>query len=235
MNQLPLVLFSGLGFSPLTLQPLQEALPGRIDIYVQPLPGTGEGSPDTEDGLEGVLDALPKRAHVMGWSLGGLVGMALAQHAPERIASLTCLASSPHLLAEANWPGVTNENWQPFTDQSPAGRERASRLLMRLQGDRSVIRDLRPHVLSPDLPAWVWGLEALGGWDLRGFVRKPTVPLCMVFAEADQLLPVALAHTLSREGLQIQIHTVPEAPHALPFACAALCATIWQEFHDGLQ
>lgn len=66
----------------------------------------------------GVLDALQvDKAHVIGFSLGGMLGLELAVNAPERVASLTAISASQN--NEGMLPELVEMNRNPDHEPSP--------------------------------------------------------------------------------------------------------------------
>lgn len=97
----PVLLLHGFAGDLLTWQFNLAALAaGRRAVAVD-LPGHGESTLDVGSGrvadmapwMVGLLDALSlPRVHVVGHSMGGYLALCLAQHAPERVASLSLVA-----------------------------------------------------------------------------------------------------------------------------------------------
>lgn len=98
-----LVLHGGMMTIPLAFADLIPELAGERAVIGVEQQGHGR-TPDHEGPMTlatmradtlGVLDALGvKRAHVVGFSMGGMLGLELAVNAPERVASLTAISAS---------------------------------------------------------------------------------------------------------------------------------------------
>jgi 3-oxoadipate enol-lactonase len=137
-----------------------------------------------------LLDELGiERAVWCGLSLGGMVGMWLAVHAPERLSALVLACTSAHVAA------------------SEAYRERAA--LVRSQGiepvaDAVVARWFTPATFHdrPELPerfraivvaqpveGYAGCCEALAGWDFRDRLSSISVPALVVAGAEDQATP----------------------------------------------
>ncbi|MDW8478643.1 MAG: alpha/beta hydrolase [Xanthomonadales bacterium] len=104
-----LVLLHGWGMHGGIFEPLLAALPEGIGARTIDLPGHGARAarpvPATlEDWAEAVLAEAPPRASWLGWSLGGLVALAAARLAPERVERLILVASAPRLTPAPDWP-----------------------------------------------------------------------------------------------------------------------------------
>ncbi|PWC33940.1 alpha/beta fold hydrolase [Azospirillum sp. TSO35-2] len=99
----PVLLLHGFAGDRLTWQFNLSALSARRRAIAVDLPGHGGSTPDVGSGrvtdfapwLVGFLDALElQRVHLVGHSMGGYVARELARLAPERVVSLTLLASA---------------------------------------------------------------------------------------------------------------------------------------------
>lgn len=121
-----LVLHGGMMTIPLTFEGLIPAL--SADRAVIGVEQQGHGRTPDHDGpmtLEtmrtdtlGVLDALGvQRAHVVGFSMGGMLGLELAVNAPDRVASLTAISASQN--GEGMLPELVRMNREPGFRPSP--------------------------------------------------------------------------------------------------------------------
>src|SRR5690554_5181662 len=94
----PLVLLHGWGCDSHSWQPLVPALQALGDVIAVDLPGFGASAPVLEFDLETVLqrleDCLPPRCILMGWSLGGMLALAMAERCPDRVQCVITLASN---------------------------------------------------------------------------------------------------------------------------------------------
>ncbi|GAA3003168.1 3-oxoadipate enol-lactonase [Streptosporangium longisporum] len=107
----PVVLAGSLGTTLRMWDPQMEALTPHLRVVRLDHPGHG-GSPEGGAGSiaelgRGVLDLLDRlempRVSFAGLSLGGMIGMWLAAHAPERIDRLALLCTSARLGTPAYW------------------------------------------------------------------------------------------------------------------------------------
>ncbi|MDH3226047.1 MAG: alpha/beta hydrolase [Thermoleophilia bacterium] len=163
------------------------------------------------------------RAVVCGLSMGGYAALALAAHAPERIAGLV-LADT---RAEAD------------TDEARAGRS-AGIELIRSQGTGRFLDELLPKLMSPHTAspiaaavrriadeqpaeALIAALSALADRPNRVQVLSSIrAPVRVVVGADDGVTPIEAAQTLVRGLGHAQLHVVPgaghlsaiEAPHA---------------------
>jgi len=192
------VLLGGLGT---TTRMWEQQLAALDDPLPLDLPGHGEarppaGSVSIESIARGVLDAAPERFTVVGVSLGGMVGMWLGVHAPERIERLVLACTGAKLgdrddyraraeLVRREGTGVVadgaRERW--FT---PAFRAdpRAEAILDDL---RAVPRD-----------GYAACCEAVGDCDLREDVQRIDVPTLVLFGRDDPVTPPEVRAVLDR-------------------------------------
>lgn len=58
------------------------------------------------DFADALMDTLPEKAILIGWSFGGLVAQSIAARYPERVERLILVGSAPRFIEDDNWPGV---------------------------------------------------------------------------------------------------------------------------------
>ena len=61
-----------------------------------------------------LLDQIPDQSIVIGWSLGGLVGIQLACQFPKKVKKLALFSSSPCFEGNTDWIGITRRESQQF-------------------------------------------------------------------------------------------------------------------------
>jgi pimeloyl-ACP methyl ester carboxylesterase len=185
-STVPLVLLSGMGCSERLWDGVRRLLPETETL------SPALDRPDLDDVVDGLLERLPSRFALAGLSLGGIVAMALARRAPERLSRL-CLIST---------------NARPPTPQQ---RDAWTIQLADLAAGRSardLQTDLLPFLLRPDaLPplrettltmadevgeAHLADQLRLQGTrvDERPGLRGVAVPTLVVAAAEDALCPV---------------------------------------------
>jgi len=191
--------------------PLVEALVGRFTVLTVDLPGHGHsrGSPlplvaeTLADVLAAQLAArepgwpAATRALVAGWSLGGLVALALAARHPQRVRGLVMLAASPRFVAADDWPaGMDPEVFASFGADLgldyPGTLDRF--LMLEAQGSarlREALRFLRDAVHDrgePTPAALHAGLDLLQSADLRSCLPDLAVPSLWIAGRRDRLV-----------------------------------------------
>lgn len=173
-----LVLLHGFGLHSGFLEPLALALTDQFTVHRVDLPGHGR-SVDEPFAVDAIIGELHERfagAHVVGWSLGGL----LAQLLPDA-ASLSLIASSARFLRHRDWPhGVDPATLSQFgadLRSDFAGTMRRFVALEVLGGEHT---QLLPEALAratqfgpPSLQALESGLDFLHRFDRREPLSAP--------------------------------------------------------------
>ena len=104
----PLVLLHGWAVNRHVFEDLAARLSPRFEVHSVDLPGHGDSAgigcdPDPGAIAARVFDAVPDGAVWVGWSLGGMIALAGALAAPERIRALVMVASSPRFSRTDGW------------------------------------------------------------------------------------------------------------------------------------
>ena len=188
---------------------------------------------------QAVLEHAPSCAHWLGWSLGGLIAQHLAQQAPERVAKLILLASSPQFLRSADWPHAMDAE---VLAQFAAELQRDYRstllrfLALEVQGSaaaRDELRALRERIFAhgePQGAALIGGLNILRDSNLRVQFATLPQPVLLLLGAHDRLVPAEVAPDLAGLLPQSVLHIIAGAGHAPFLSQPALCAQRVTEF-----
>lgn len=224
----PLVLVHGWGMHGGLMHDLAMDLAGNFQVFVVDLPGHGRSQPlpgfDLVEVLERLKVSLPARAHWVGWSLGGLVSLAMASRNPEAVKSIAMIASSPCFVESPEWPGVSGD----LLDQM--GRDFSSDYLATLnrfvglqtfgqEGARQLSRRiyaLMAEAPSPDIESLLGALTLLRDLDLRPVLSAISQPLLMISGGRDRLVPEAQLKTILKLRASAASCLIDQAAH-LPF------------------
>lgn len=206
-----LVLGHSLGSSHVMWDDVVEELGAGVRTVRYDLPGHGGTTPPELDApltMEQLVAALLRSLegagigtfHVAGLSLGGLVALAVAQMAPQRVLTTSVMSSGPVNLPAQQWVDkaalvrsqgtgalveATLERW--FSPEFAAGR-----------GSAWVSR-IREEFLACSDEGYAQCCEVLSTTDLRGGLASLTSPLLLVSGEGDAALPWAAADALAEE------------------------------------
>jgi 3-oxoadipate enol-lactonase len=192
----------------------------RVLTYDHPGHGSSElpDEPFTVEafahGLLGLLDELAlERVSFCGTSLGGMVGMALALEAPERVERLVLSCTSAYLGPPAGW------------------QERAR--LVRAKGMEAIAETVVVRWFTPELsrdepetlarframlvatPAEGYArcCEALAVWDARERLSKISVPTLVIAGAEDPATPVEHAELLASRIPAARLLVLEHAAH----------------------
>lgn len=229
----PIVLLHGWGFTPAIWAPLITALEAHgirsERIQAPPLP-LREGATLAQT-INTLATQLPPCAHIIGWSLGGELAQALAQTAPERVASLTLISSTPCFMQRTGWssgqPASLLDDFDQRLAANPMALLKRFALLIR-HGDESASRDRNltdtlMQANDTDPARLGAGLTLLRHIDLRTTTSPMKMPCLVIHGTHDAVVPLAAAEWLQhRMGATLQ--PIRGASHALPLTHGAVLA-----------
>lgn len=230
----PLVLIHGWGMHGGVWQPLVKKLSQSFELHIVDLPGMGlsqEGiASNLDEMVAALLPVLLSHAHVLGWSLGGLVAMRLAVHYPERVSKLVLVGSTPCFINTPSghlqpWEhGINASVFQAFARQ--VSEDYAATLIkfltlqcMGAQDARATIKELRLALAARPAPSPLTlesALDVLLQNDLRPDLTVLQQPVLLVHGDRDNLAPVQAAHWLSQHLPHASLRVIAGAGHA-PF------------------
>ena len=174
------------------------ALPGTAPD----LPGYGGVPAPANYSAQGLADALSETldepAHLVGWSMGGMVALALAARHPDKVARLVLVGASPAFVNRPDWGhGLAPEILAGFADALRQDYRATLLRFLSLQargGDaaREVIGRLRETVFQrgePEAATLAAGLDLLRDVDLRQLAHQVRCPTLVVHGGHDTLCP----------------------------------------------
>jgi pimeloyl-[acyl-carrier protein] methyl ester esterase len=220
----------------------QAILPGRAPD----LPGYGGApsvSPYTAEALaDAVAAGLDAPAHVLGWSLGGMVALALAARHPGKVEKLVLVGTSPAFVNRPGWTlGLAPEVLAGFAADltrdhratllrflalQARGGEAARNVVARLRQSLSARAEPPPAVLKA-------GLELLRTVDLRALVGEVACPALVVHGAHDTLCPIEAGEWLAEHLPRARLARQEGASHAPFLSHPHWFATVVAEFLHG--
>jgi pimeloyl-ACP methyl ester carboxylesterase len=221
----PLLLINGIGAALEMWEPLVSELPG-YEVITFDMPGCGLSStlrvPVRMRGLVDIVDGLMSaincsRAHVLGYSLGGLVAQELAHRHPERVDRLVLCATTPGVPSIPPNPLVA---WLMLTPARYYDRRAAEAIVPRIAGgrtrrDRDVMRvnlDLRlSH--PPSARGYAHQAYAAWGWSSHLWLRRIRNETLVLHGDDDPLVPIANGRYLARAIPGATLTVMPGAGH----------------------
>lgn len=209
---MPLVLFHGWGYDSHIWQTLFPHLSSQYQVYLVDLPGFGASDYlDWQEFKNSLLNRLPERFAIAGWSMGGLFATRLAIEAPTRVTHLLNIASTPRFIQDVDWPGVERSAFQAFYDNLATDPLKTLTQFMGLQW-----QGYTAPSRIPSLPSLTAGLEVLLTWDLRDALAELTMPVCFLFGRLDTITPRKLMTTMQTRYPQFDYKLFHQAAH-VPF------------------
>jgi len=239
----PLVLLHGWAMHGGLWGPVAEDLARGHRVLLVDLPGHGLSPPAAVEleawaaAVEAVLPPEPVR--LAGWSLGGLVALALAPRLGGRVERLALVAGTPCFVRRPGWPhGVAPELLADFAaalQSDPAGTvQRFLALQCRgAEGGRETLRALRAALAARPEPAptvLAAGLRLLEGTDLRGELAALSMPVLFLGGGRDTLVPAAALEAAAAAVPRARVEVIEGAGHAPFLSHPGRCAPLLEGF-----
>lgn len=242
----PLVMLHGWGLNQRVFDPLAARLAGRFEVLCLDLPGHGQSAAAASllaagiDALAAHIAArLPPRAHVVGWSLGGMAALALASAQPPRVATLTLIATTPRFVAAPDWPhGLAPDVLAGFAARLREDPRRTVQEFLELQVRGSAHGANTLHALRAAIEAHggatpaalAGGLELLRDTDLRDRLARIGTPTLVIGGQYDRVTPPGAGRALAEALVGGSYREIARAGHA-PFLSHAELVAQWIEEH----
>jgi len=224
----PLILLHGWGFNHRIFENLADELSKTWTVYQVDLPGHGQ-SPFCEYELsiltETLANNLPKNAVWIGWSLGGLLAMAMAVRKPDYVRALVLIASSPRFTITDNWQcAMSPEILQKFTQQLQEDTLGTLKrfLILQVKGSEGANQQLRylQKFLTvstvPDSKTLQAGLNLLLNSDLRSELQHIDCPALLCLGQYDKIVPAEMGAICQQYWQNLEITEIPKSAH-IPF------------------
>ena len=172
------------------------------------------------DDLVELLDRLGiARAHVVGTSYGGEVGMMLAARHPSRVKSLTVIACVSHVEADLRekilgWIDIARSRPEELFDSTV--HHNYSDAFLEEHPEFLFAGRERLRAMPPDFFRGLATLcEAFLELDIDAELPSITAPTLIVAAEKDVLKPVRYSETIARAIPHAQLEVIARAGHAV--------------------
>lgn len=226
-SSVPLVFLHGWGSDSRCWNPLLAYLEDEFECLLIDLPGFGLNEKSDAVNLDRLLELLeqsiPKKSHLVGWSLGGMIATQLVTRYPDRFLSLTTIASNAKFVVSEEWKNACGLTvYQNFLDgfrESPESTLKGFNLLQG-RGDRHR-KALKNHtVQNPCLinhenkSNWSTALHWLDQIDNRETLQNMTAPHLAIFGENDALVPPSVREQFIDSSMCSQNLLISDAGHA---------------------
>ena len=238
-NAAHLLLIHGWGMNASVWQPVRAALEAQFQLSSLDLPGYGENASIVADTLDEIVALIQphikQNTHLVGWSMGGLIAMAIAKAAPDKIASLSLLASTARFSQADDWPhamsqAVLNNFAKQLGDDLEGTLKRFIALqFMGVKGAKPAQKALTQKIISHMgksgkkgggvlFNTLNSGLRILKDTDFRNALNNElkNIPLHWILAKRDRLIPYEVINDLKLIRPDAQITLLDDAGHA-PF------------------
>lgn len=226
-----LVLFHGWGYHRAAWpQSLLAGLSQRFQLVLVDLPGHGEGALVSGDDVElqqldtwlaELVEQLPQKFALLGWSLGGQVALRLAHHYPQRATSLVTIASNLSFVQHDDWPhAMAQETLVTFRDAYARLPAKTLQRFCALQAQGAtagnMLKTLRTQVQPNAELGQQTGLHWLENLDGRMAWQQLACPALALLAAADALVPAAVVEDMAKLNGAAQVAVITGC-HGLPF------------------
>jgi pimeloyl-ACP methyl ester carboxylesterase len=175
-------------------------------------------------------------AHVLGWSMGGMIALQLAVAAPELVASLVIVNSGPDWTPKTSLQRVALEMRGAVTGLLGPGamsRVIAGKLFPR--AEQAALRaEYIERMARNDKRTYAALLASFLGWSVADRLPSLTMPALVVAADGDYT-SVASKELWVREMPAARLVVVPDTRHALPLEAPERLTAIVAEFLDALE
>ncbi len=225
----PLVMIHGWAMHSGVWRSFVQQLAQHRQVICLDLPGHGRSGHLADYTLESIADVLFRAIQIekfslLGWSLGGLVAIEMANRFPQQVASLSLLASNPKFTNSADWAGVKPEVLDGFAAQLSIDTRQTLLRFLALQvnglpdGKQLLLR-LKQAVMeceSPSVSVLQKALQILKHSDLRAKLQQYKGPITLIHGDKDPLVPLTGALSMQQMQLTIAVHVLERAGH-VPF------------------
>ena len=240
-----LVMLHGWAMHSGLMKGLAEKLTPQVNVHLVDLPGHGQSITNSlnnitdlaSDVFSAVKSKVSTKTIWLGWSLGGLVAMKVAELFPDNVSKLVLLASTPAFVKRDDWLHAVDksvfENFaSDLRDDLKSTITRFLSLQVRGADDsRNTLKQLRNILFSKELAnerALRDGLLLLKQTDLRDQFKNLQLPILLLNGERDTLIPQAVVQDLA--GNNIKSNIIENAGHAPFLSHPDQCAEIIKGF-----
>lgn len=222
----PLLFLHGLGTDGRSWEYQREVFAEQFRVIVADVRGHGRSAkppgpysvPQFANDIFALLDHLEIDAiHLVGLSMGGMIGLQMAVGQPERFKSLTIVNSGPELV-----PRTLKERWQiwqrrlvlSFSSMEKIGEFIGGRLFP--EPEQAEYKELFVQQMRENDPqAYKAATNALIGWSVRSQLDRIQCPVLVISGDMDYT-PVASKEAYVREMPTARLQVINNSRHATP-------------------
>ena len=189
-------------------------------VTIIDLPGHGR-SKDLDGGIENwcneIINLIPEKSILLGWSLGGLLSIYIANKI--KLRKLILVAASPCLVNNDNWSfGIKGEVFNQFSDNLKIDSTKALKRFVSLQTkNKSQIKELHKSIqrYPASQSALNNGLDIIVNSDLRQLYRDITTPKKCILGNLDTLVPAKIQDWFEDAGAETCLLYTSPSPRDL--------------------
>ena len=210
----PLVLLHGLNTTAAVFDGVRNALPRALPVHAPDLPALA----DVDAIAAELLKALPERFHLVGFSFGGYVALAMMAIAPERLSGLALVCSGP----QADTAAQASARRQAIHTAANGGHaelvaaQTAAAFHPDSLGDAQLMQRRTAMVAAYGAERFMAHQEASLARPERGALLDGRVPTLIVAGSHDKLFTPDNQRALAQGIPGAEFHAVPGAGHLLP-------------------
>ena len=222
----PVLLLHGLGSCSEDWRPQIDALAGAHRLIVPDLRGHGlspapDGAwciGDLANDIFNVMDQLDlPRAHVVGFSLGGMVGLEMANRAPQRVASLCLINSQPFQRRKP--ATLLFAYWLRRTVIATFGLQAMGRIIGKKlfpePAQQHLVERFAAQMAGMSKRAYLAALDAIFHWDIKVQYDALAMPILIMAADQDYT-PVASKRAFAAPLPDCRFELISNSRHATP-------------------
>ncbi|MNK19815.1 3-oxoadipate enol-lactonase 2 [compost metagenome] len=236
----PVFLLHGLGSCAEDWRPQIDALGSSFRLIVPDLRGHG-ASPapngdwqigDFANDLFNLMDQLDvPRAHIVGFSLGGMVGLEMANRAPGRVASLCLINSQPFQGSKP--ASLLFAYWLRRMVIATFGLKSMGKIIGKKlfpdPAQHALVERFATQMAGMDKRAYLAALDAIFHWDIDPHFQALAMPVLIMAADQDYT-PVASKRVFAAQFQQCEFEVIANSRHATPLDQAQRVNTLLQSF-----
>lgn len=221
----PLVFLHGIGGDALCWRPQLDAFSEAFRVISWNMPGYGGSAPLEPMTFPGLADSLARlldrlkvdRAHLVGHSMGGMVAQELVATRPERVRSLTLVATTAALgRPDGDWQRSFVETRLGPLDRGQTMADLAPAIFARLVGDDPDPAGVAQAIASMSrVPEATYraAIHCLLTFDRRAALARIDAPTLLLAGERDTTAPPAVMERMAAKIPAARFQVVPRAGH----------------------
>lgn len=220
---------------------LTPRLPADWDICAPNLPGHGDAPFAEPFDIAAITDdyaaQIDRPAHILGWSLGGLVALYLAARHPQKVASVCLTAGFAKFTAADDYPeGLSKPALAKMVGAFEQNYAKHIKQFLQLQllhtpHSDGLLDKILPDIIRHGAPdALQAALDAVNRADARAFLPDITQPVLLVYGNKDAITPTRMGEYLNRHLPDSRLEIFNKAAHAPFLSHAEDFAGLYREF-----